>query len=52
MCETDSVANSIAELLESMGVTDVAITGYFDPIEDERNGEVNECTGFYYVTCE
>lgn len=49
MCE---IAGSIAELLESMGVTDVASTGYFDPVEDKRNNEVDECTGFYYVTCE
>jgi len=35
-----------------MGITDVATTGYFDPGEDERGNEVNECTGFYYVRCE
>ena len=29
MCETAEIAGSIAELLEGMGVTDVASTGYF-----------------------
>ena len=38
--------------LESMEVSDVATTGYFDPEEDRRNDEVNECTGYYYVTCD
>ncbi|EXG87800.1 hypothetical protein K413DRAFT_4700 [Clostridium sp. ASBs410] len=52
MCETETIANVIADFLESIGVTDVATTGYFDPVDDERNGEVNECTGFYYITCE
>lgn len=52
MCETESIANTIADFLESMGISDVAMTGYFDPEEDERNDEVNECTGYYYVRCE
>lgn len=52
MCETEAVANTIADFLESMGVSDVATTGYFDPEEDRRCNEVNKCTGYYYVTCE
>lgn len=52
MCETEAIANTIADFLESMGVSDVATTGYFDPDEDRRCNEVNECTGYYYVTCE
>lgn len=52
MCETEQIANTIAELLESMNITDVATTGYFDPKEDKENDEVNECTGFYYVRCD
>lgn len=52
VCETEAIADTIAEFLESMGITDIATTGYFDPEEDERNNEVNECTGFYYVRCE
>ena len=27
-------------------------TGYYDPKEDVRNGEVDERTGFYYVKFE
>lgn len=52
MCETEAIANTIADFLESMGVSDVAATGYFDPEEDRRCNEVNECTGYFYVTCE
>lgn len=38
----------IADLLETMGF-DVN-TGYYDPVEDERNHEVDRNTGYYYVT--
>ena len=44
--EVDAIANLFDQLYE-MGTTN---TGYYDPEEDERNGEVNEYTGFYYVT--
>ena len=38
----------IANLLEAIGF-DVN-TGYYDPLEDERNHEVDRNTGYYYVT--
>lgn len=28
------------------------LTGYYDPDEDEKSGEVDECTGFWYVDIE
>ena len=39
--------NRIADMLDSMGFD--AVTGYFDPKEDERSGEVDSLTGYYYV---
>ncbi len=47
---TEEQISAIADLIDSMEIGD-AVTGYYDPNEDERNNEVNECTGFYYVTC-
>lgn len=40
--------NIIADLLDSMGYD--AITGYYDPVEDARNGNTDKFTGHYYVT--
>ena len=45
----DEVAiNYVADLLDTIGYD--AVTGYYDPEEDERNGEVDEYTGYYYVS--
>ena len=48
LCETEIIANTIADLFEAVGFD--VVTGYYDPIEDKRNGEEDESTGFYYVT--
>ena len=40
--------NIIADLLDCMGYD--AITGYYDPEEDAKNGDTDEYTGNYYVT--
>lgn len=43
----ETAVNRVADMLDSMGFD--AVTGYFDPKEDERNGEVDSLTGYYYV---
>lgn len=43
-----AVVESIADLFLALGYDDVN-TGYYDPEEDKRNGEVDGCTGWYYV---
>ena len=40
--------NIIADLLDCMGYD--AITGYYDPEEDAKNGDTDDFTGHYYVT--
>lgn len=40
-------SNYPTSMLDSMGFD--AVTGYFDPKEDERSGEVDSLTGYYYV---
>ena len=47
LCDTESAANHLADFLEDLGF-DIC-TGYYDPEEDKRNGEVDECTGYWYV---
>lgn len=48
LCETEDTAETIADFLECLiGVDDIC-TGFFDP-EEDKNNEINECTGFYYV---
>lgn len=49
LCKTEAAANSIADLIDSMYGESVCCTGYYDPAEDERNGEVNQYTGWHYV---
>lgn len=49
LCQTESMAEAIADLFDAMYGVPIAHTGYYDPDEDERNNEVTESTGFYYV---
>lgn len=54
LCKTKSAADAIADMLETLyrikKREDVQVyTGYYDPVEDERNGEEDWCTGWWYV---
>lgn len=53
MCRTESAANALSDLIEQLYKShgeDVQIcTGYYDPEEDERNGEADRFTGWWYV---
>ena len=44
--EIETLANFIDQLYGE----GVCNTGYYDPIEDERNGEVDAYTGMYFVS--
>ncbi len=48
LCKTETQAEGIADFLEDLGFEDVR-TGYYDPEEDKRNGEVDQYTGWYYI---
>ena len=53
MCRSSDAADAIADLIESLyrsqDETVTIVTGYYDPEEDERNGETDRCTGWWYV---
>ncbi len=49
LCDSEARADAIADLIDSMYGRKVACTGHFNAEEDKRNGEVDECTGWYYV---
>lgn len=49
LCPTAEAAENIADFLENLGITDYAVTGYYDPEADERSDEVDDCTGWYYA---
>lgn len=49
LCKTEESANAIADFLEELGFEEVN-TGYYDPEEDERCGEVDKYTGWWYVS--
>jgi len=50
LCNSEGLAGTIADILEHEFGIDYVNTGYYDPEEDERNGEVDEYTGWWYVT--
>lgn len=53
LCKTKSAADAIADMFEtlykSQGEMVVVNTGYYDPEEDTRNGEIDRFTGWWYV---
>lgn len=53
LCKTESAVNAIADMLvtlyKAQGDEILVNTGYYDPIEDEKNGEIDRYTGWWYV---
>jgi len=49
LCETEQTAETIADLFDALYGEETVNTGYYDPVEDERNGETDCRTGYYYV---
>ena len=53
LVKTESAADAIADMLETLYKTQgeevLIYTGYYDPVEDEKNGEVDRYTGWWYV---
>lgn len=54
LCKDGKSAETIANILELMykkeEIEVVIVTGYYDPIEDKRNDEVDMYTGWHYVS--
>lgn len=46
----ESEAEALANLFDQIYGEGTVNTGYYDPEEDKRNGEVDDYTGLYYVT--
>lgn len=49
LCESENLAETVADMFELITGECDCHTGYYDPEEDERNNEVNDHTGWYYV---
>lgn len=53
LCKTESAADTLAEMLECLYRAQneevLVNTGYYDPEEDARNGEMDRYTGWWYV---
>ena len=47
LCDTEERANALADLFDSCGYE--STTGYYDPEEDKRSGEVDRMTGYWCV---
>lgn len=53
LCKTEQVANALADmfecLYEAQGEDVLINTRYYDHVEDERNGDTDRYTGWWYV---
>lgn len=49
LCRTEAQADGVADWMDIIAGVETA-TGYYDPEEDERNGETNRYTGWYYAS--
>ena len=53
LCKTEDGADALADMFEtlyaSQGEDILVNTGDYDPVEDERNNEVDSFTGWWYV---
>ena len=51
LCKTEWLAETLADVIENLsgGTFDSVRTGYYDPEEDMRSGEVDRYTGWYYI---
>lgn len=53
LCKTEEVADAFADMFECLygaqGEDILINTGYYNPADDERNGEVDRYTGWWYV---
>lgn len=50
LCESEELADAVADLFDAVYGEPTVNTGYYDPEEDERNGETCRDTGWWYVT--
>lgn len=50
LCESEKLADAVADLFDVVYGEPTVNTGYYDPEEDGRNGETNRETGWWYVT--
>lgn len=48
LCRTDAQVEGIADWMANVAGLETA-TGYYDPEEDQRNGETDQRTGWYYA---
>lgn len=49
LTETEELANALADLIDLVDDCQTT-TGHYDPEEDAKSGEVDEYTGYYYVS--
>ena len=49
LCETEEDCETVADFIRCLFKDIDVHTGYYDPEEDRRNGEVDCCTGYYYI---
>ena len=53
-CDSEKLSDALRAIIEAADKDDsaVVLTGYYDPVEDERDGTVDKYTGWWYVDIE
>ena len=49
LCPSEIESEIVADFIDDLLGEKVCHTGYYDPVEDYKSGEVDDSTGFYYV---
>lgn len=49
LCKKESDADAVADFIDALCGEAVCHTGFYDPDEDRRNGEVDAHTGYWYI---
>lgn len=50
LSKSEEAIDALADLFDQLGGE--SHTGYYDPIEDEKEGKVDQYTGYYYLEVE
>lgn len=52
LCDNRALTDAIADWIENKYEGRLCTTGYYDPVEDAKHGNVDERTGWWYVRCD
>lgn len=52
LCDSEEKIETLADFFDCLIGNGDSITGYYDPKDDNKNGETDQRTGYYYLYIE